>query len=103
MKTVTLGNIAGPAFNRAGAAGQDNIPAFIGRIVAVGALAASVAAVRVNHSERASEAPPAVRLPCAYRVPIGRLPTIWDGAASARQTPYSRKVHSPRPPRRRVS
>jgi hypothetical protein len=31
MKTVTLENIAGPAFNRAGAAGRDNFPALIGR------------------------------------------------------------------------
>jgi hypothetical protein len=57
MKHETSGkdNIAGPAFNRAGAAGRDHLPALIGRIIAVGALVASVAVVRVNHSKAASE------------------------------------------------
>jgi hypothetical protein len=31
MKNEMTENLAGPAFNRAGAAGRDNIPALIGR------------------------------------------------------------------------
>ena len=71
MKQVTLGNIAWPAFNRAGAAGRDNLPALIGRIIAVGALMASVAhstgsgqaTVRVNHSKSVADVVASLQLP----------------------------------------
>ena len=75
MNKVTLGNIAGPALNRAGAAGRDILPALIGRIIAVGALVASVAhstgsgqaAVRVNHSKSGTELIASVKHPTSIR------------------------------------
>ena len=63
MKNEMTGNIAGPALHGAGAAGRDNLPALIGRIIAAGALVASVAAVRVIHHKSASEVVASLKLP----------------------------------------
>ena len=59
-------NIAAAYSYARGSAGLDNLPALIGRIIAVGALVASVAVVRVIHIKPATVVTATLRLPTGY-------------------------------------
>ena len=88
MKTVTSGNIAAAYSYARGSAGRDNLPALIGRIIAVGALVASVAVVRVIHIKPATVVTATLRLPSGYLAAtydLGRsgvCPSTGSGRAS---------------------